>query len=252
MSRQEVRIETEDGVCPASVFEPSTGRGPWPGVLMYMDGVGIRPALFDIAQKLADEGYVVLLPNLFYRIAFTAVDPKKAFTDPDVRKDLMTRVIPSATIPNIMRDTKSFLAFLSNSRKVTGSRIGMTGYCMGGRLAFAASGTFPESVAAIASYHASGLATDDPNSPHRLAPKIQARVYVAGAIDDAGFDDAQKARLEQALTDAAVDHVVETYQARHGFVPADMPVHDAAATERHWRTLVALFRESLAGTRAAE
>jgi carboxymethylenebutenolidase len=246
MPRQEVRIQTDDGVCPANMFQPSTGAGPWPGVLMYMDGVGIREALFDIAQKLADAGYVVLLPNLFYRVDFAAVDPKKAFTDPEVRKDLFTRVMPSASVPNIMRDTKSFLTCLSNSPAVARSRIGMTGYCMGGRLALAASGTFPESVAAIASYHASGLATDDPNSPHRLAPHIQARVYVAGAIEDAGFDDAQKARLEQSLTDAGVDHTVETYPARHGFVPADMPVHDAAATERHWDTLLALFGESLA------
>jgi carboxymethylenebutenolidase len=249
MRRREISIQTEDGSCPASVFEPTTGAGPWPGVLMYMDGVGYRPALFDIAQTLADAGYVVLLPNLFYRIAFKPVDPKKAFTDPDVRKDLMTRVIPSASIPNIMRDTKSFLASLSDLPNVAKSRIGMTGYCMGGRLALAASGTFPDSVAAIASYHASGLATDDPNSPHRLAPSIQARVYVAGAIEDAGFDDAQKARLEQALTDAGVDHLVETYQARHGFVPADMPVHDEAATERHWRTLFALFDEALGASR---
>jgi len=113
------------------------------------------------------------------------------------------------------------------------------------RLSRAVAGTFPDRIAAAASYHASGLANDDPNSPHLLAPRMQARVYVAGAIEDAGFDDAQKTRLEEALTDAGVDHVVETYQARHGWVPADMPVHDEAATERHWRTLLALFDQTL-------
>jgi carboxymethylenebutenolidase len=116
---------------------------------------------------------------------------------------------------------------------------------MGGRLSMAAAGTFPDRITAAASYHASGLATDDPNSPHRLAPKIQARVYVAGAIEDAGFDDAQKERFDRALTEAGVDHVVETYPARHGWVPADMPVHDEAQTERHWRTLFKLFNETL-------
>lgn len=213
---------------------------------MYMDGVGIRPALFDIAQKLADAGYVVLLPDLFYRIDFTPVDPKKLLSDPELRKEWSSRVMPSVTIPNIMRDTKSFLPFLSNYPRVTKSRIGTTGYCLGGRLSIAAAGTFPDRIAAAASYHASGLANDDPNSPHLLAPRMHARVYVAGAIEDAGFDDAQKARLERALGDAGVDHVVETYQARHGWVPADMPVHDEAATERHWRTLLALFNQTLA------
>jgi carboxymethylenebutenolidase len=245
MARREVSIKTEDGNCPASVFEPATGSGPWPGVLMYMDGIGIRPALFDIAQKLTDAGYVVLLPDLFYRIDYTPVDPTKLFSDPEMRKDWSTRVLPAATIPNIMRDTKSFIAFLSSHPKVRQSKIGTTGYCLGGRLSFAAAGTFPDQIAAAASYHASGLATDDPNSPHRLAPRIQARVYIAGAIEDAGFDDAQKERLDQALTDAGVDHLVETYPARHGWVPADTPVHDEAATERHWRTLLALLDQTL-------
>jgi carboxymethylenebutenolidase len=246
MTRSEIRIQTEDGSCPASVFEPSAGAGPWPGVLMYMDGIGYRPAMFDIAQKLADAGYVVLLPNLFYRIDFTPADPAKLFSDPGMRHDFMTRVMPSASIPNIMRDTKAFLACLSSEPNVRDAKIGTTGYCMGGRLSIAAAGTYPERIAAAASYHASGLATDDPNSPHRLAPKMQARVYVAGAIEDAGFDDAQKERFDRALTDAGVDHVVETYPARHGWVPADTPVHDAAQTERHWQTLLALFDETLA------
>lgn len=245
MNRREIQIRTEDGMCPASVFEPSTGAGPWPGVLMYMDGVGYRPAMFDIGQKLADAGYVVLLPNLFYRIDFTPVDPKLAFSDPEIRKDLMTRVMPAASIPNIMRDTKAFLAYLASYPKVRDGKIGTTGYCMGGRLSIAAAGTFPDRITAAASYHASRLATDDPESPHRLAPKMRARVYVAGAIEDAGFDDEQKERFAKALADAGVDHVVETYPARHGWVPADMPVHDAAQTERHWGTLLKLFDETL-------
>ncbi len=245
MNRREVQIQTEDGSCAASVFQPSKGAGPWPGVLMYMDGIGYRPALFDMAQKLADAGYVVLLPNLFYRIDFTPSDPAKLFSDPDLRKDFMTRVMPSASIPNVMRDTKSFLTYLSSQPNVRDAKIGTTGYCLGGRLSIAAAGTFPDRIAAAASYHASGLATDDPNSPHLLAAQMRARVYVAGAIEDAGFDDAQKERFDRALTDAGVDHIVETYPARHGWVPADTPVHDAEQADRHWRTLFKLFKETL-------
>jgi carboxymethylenebutenolidase len=112
-------------------------------------------------------------------------------------------------------------------------------------MALSAAGRYPDRFAAAASYHGSQLATDAPDSPHRLAPAMQARVYVAGAIEDRGFDDAQKQRLEEALTAAGVDHVVETYQARHGWVPSDTPVHDEAATARHWDTLLRLFDESL-------
>jgi len=119
--------------------------------------------------------------------------------------------------------------------------IGITGYCMGGLMSLTAAGTYPDRVAAAASYHGGRLATDAPDSPHRLAPKMKARIYVAGAIEDQSFPDDMKARLEQALTDAGVDHKIETYPAKHGWVLRDTPVYDAAAAERHWNTLLALF-----------
>jgi carboxymethylenebutenolidase len=116
---------------------------------------------------------------------------------------------------------------------------------MGGRLSLSAAGHFPDRIAAAASYHGGGLATDSPDSPHRLAPAIKARVYIGAAIEDRGFDDAQKQRLEQALTDAGIEHTIETYQARHGWVPRDTPVHDPVATERHWQTLLELLERTM-------
>jgi carboxymethylenebutenolidase len=169
----------------------------------------------------------------------------KMFTDPAVRADWMARVLPAASAANIMRDTEVFLAHFDAEPNVKHGRIGITGYCMGGRLSLYAAGHFGDRIAAAASYHGGGLATDAPDSPHRLAPRMTARVYVAGAIEDRGFDDAQKARLEQALTEAGVDHRIETYNARHGWVPRDTPVHDPAATERHWQTLFDLFAGTL-------
>ena len=108
-------------------------------------------------------------------------------------------------------------------------------------MSLTAAGTYPERIAATASYHGGRLATDAPDSPHLLAPKIKSRVYIAGASDDATFPDEMKERLERALTAAGVDHVIETYPAKHGWVFRDMPVYDAAAADRHWRTLLALF-----------
>lgn len=251
MPHTELEIETADGLCPTHVYHPD-GSGPWPTVIMYMDGIGMRPALMEIAERIANDGYYVLLPNLFYRVKFDASNGMKVFTDPDLRRDLMTRVMPSASSTNIMRDTEALLAHVSAQREARSERIGITGYCMGGRLAVYAAGHFGDRVAAAASYHGGGLATDAPDSPHRLAPRMKGRVYVAGAIKDANFDDAQKARLEQALTEARVDHTIETYEALHGFVPRDTPVHDEAATARHWKTLLALFASTLKTSRESK
>jgi carboxymethylenebutenolidase len=240
----ELEIETADGHCPTHAFAPD-GRGPWPGVIVYMDAGGVRPAMTEIAERIASAGYYVLLPDLFYRVEFDASQSMRLYTDPDFRTDLFTRVVPSASAANVMRDTEALLAHLAARPEAREGRIGLTGYCMGGRLSVYAAGNFGKRVAAAASYHGGRLATDAPDSPHRLAPHIKARVYVAGAIDDATFDEAQKARLGQALTEAGVDHTIETYDALHGFVPRDTPVHDEAATARHWETLLALFGRTL-------
>lgn len=244
MPHTEVQIKTQDGACPTHVYTPD-GRGPWPAVIVYEDAIGIRPAMMEIAEHIANAGYYVLLPNLFYRVGFVAGDPKTLFSDPESRKDLMTRIIPSASAANVARDTEAFLAFIDKQPRAEHGKIGIVGYCMGGRVALYVAGQFGDRIAAVGAYHASGVATDAPDSPHRFANNISARVYVGGAIEDAGFDEAQKERLERALTDAGVEHTIETYNARHGFVPRDMPVHDEAATQRHWKTLLDLFGRSL-------
>jgi carboxymethylenebutenolidase len=249
MPHAQLQIETADGHCPTYVYHPE-GSGPWPGVIVYMDAMGIRPAMMEIAERIADAGYCVLLPDLFYRVEFDASQGARIFADPAARQDLFTRVIPSASAANVMRDTEALLEHLDAMPEARGGRIGVTGYCMGGRLSMYAAGHFGGRIAAAAAYHAGGLATDAPDSPHRLASRMEARVYVAGAIEDPNFDDTQKARLQQALTEAGVDHTVETYDARHGFVPRDTPVHDEAATARHWETLLALFGQTLRGGEA--
>jgi carboxymethylenebutenolidase len=246
MPRDTIELETQDGRCPAHIFHPE-GEGPWPGLLFFMDGIGIRSALFDMAERMTSGGYYVLLPDLFYRIGPTSFDAKTLFTDPVQREFFNKEVLPKATIGNIMRDTNAFLAHLDAEPRVRRGKIGVTGYCMGGRMSFAAAGNFPDRIAASASYHPSGLATDAPDSPHQLASQITARVYVGGAKEDRGFDDAQKERLDRALTDAGVAHTIETYDARHGWVPADTPAHDPEEAERHWRTLFALLGGTLGG-----
>jgi carboxymethylenebutenolidase len=245
----EIAIRTRDGSCRSFVFRPvGHGAGPWPGVLVYMDGIGIRPAMLELGERLASHGYYVLLPDLFYRSgAYAPMDAKTVFSDPEQRKVLMEKFFAHATQANVMSDSAAFFDHLERQPEVRTGKLGVTGYCMGGLMALTAAGTYPGRIAATGVYHASRLATDAPDSPHLLAPKMRSRVYVAGAIEDAGFTDGMKARLEQALAEAKVDHVVETYPARHGFVFRDTPAYDRAAAERHWATLTALLQATLPG-----
>jgi carboxymethylenebutenolidase len=240
----QIEIKTRDGLCPSFVYRPA-GTGPWPAVLVYMDGIGIRPAMLELGERLATYGYFVLLPDLYYRSGPYAPMGADVFADPEKRKVLMEKYFGLATQANIMSDTQAFLDYLAAQSDVKPGGVGTTGYCMGGLMSLTAAGTYPDRIVATASYHGGRLATDDPASPHLLAPKMKARVYVAGAIEDQSFTDEMKARLEEALTRAGVDHKVETYPAKHGWVFRDLPVYDAAAAERHWQSLTALFDAKL-------
>ncbi|HEU0031474.1 MAG TPA: dienelactone hydrolase family protein [Kofleriaceae bacterium] len=246
MSHETTEIVTDDGTCPAHVFRPA-GTGPWPAVLLYMDGIGMRPALHAIAERLASGGYYVLMPDMFYRGGpYVAPDPKQLFADEAMRKAHFAKFFAPDFIDRAMRDTRAFLAFLDAQPDARADRIAVAGYCMGGRLAIVAAGTFGDRIAAAAAFHPGNVVTDAPDSAHLLAPGIRARVYVAGATDDATFTDDHKQRLADALTAAGVDHVIETYPARHGFVPADTPVHDPACADRHWRALFDLLGQTIA------
>lgn len=243
-------IETHDGRCPVHTYAPDRA-GQFPVVVVFMDGIGMRSAVLDVAARIASAGYFAFLPDLFYRVGYKAEYGVNVFSDPVARADLMTRIMPSASAANVMRDMEAFFTYIDAQPDARRGKFGITGYCMGGRLALYAAGHFADRFAAAASYHPGGLATDAPDSPHTMVPRIKARVYVAGAIEDRSFDDAQKERLERALSDAGVNHTIETYPARHGWVFADTPTHDQVAAERHWRTLLDLLAQTLATPAAA-
>jgi carboxymethylenebutenolidase len=209
-----------------------------------MDGFGIRPTLNDMAKRLADGGYAVLLPDLYYRSGPSApMDPKLVFGNPELRGKFMAYV-QSLNRDRKIADASACVDFLLSRPEVKGDRLAATGYCLGGNVALTAAGGLPGKFAAVASFHGGRLATDDPESPHRFAKNIDARVYVAGAIQDEWFTDAHKRELEKSLADAGVKHLVETYPARHGFTMPDAPPYDRAAAERHWDALFQLLRET--------
>ncbi len=247
---EKITLKTRDGTCPSYVYRPAQGRA-WPAVLVFMDGLAIRPAMLELGERLSTYGYFVLLPDLFYRSGpYEPMDPRVVFSDPEKRKVLFEKFFALATPANIMSDTRAFLEYLAAQPEVHQGGIGTTGYCMGGLMSLTAAGTYPDRIVAAASYHGGRLATEEPDSPHRLAPKMKARIYVAGAIEDPSFPDDMKERLEQALSQARVDHQIETYAAKHGWVFRDTPVYDAAAAERHWQTLVALLDSKLKPAKA--
>jgi carboxymethylenebutenolidase len=148
-------------------------------------------------------------------------------------------------VEKTMRDTRAFLDHIAAQPDVRPGPVAVTGYCMGARMALSAAGTYPDRITAVAGYHPGNLANDAADSPHLLAANIRARVYIGAASEDPSFPDEQKQKLDEALTAAGVDHVIETYPARHGWVPTDTPVYDAAQAERHWQTLEALLARSL-------
>jgi len=240
-----IEIATQDGTCAAHELRPET-PGPWPAVLVYIDGIGMRPALLPIAERICAHGTYVLMPDLFYRLGpYQAPDAGQLFSNHEVRSAWFAKAVTAVNAANTMRDTAAFLAHIEAQPDVGRGKIGTTGYCMGGRMSISAAGTFPDRIAAAAAYHPGGLATDAPDSPHRLAGNIKARLFIGAAMEDANFDAAQQQRLREALDAAQVRYDLVEFPAKHGWVPSDTPVHDAAQAERHFETMFALFDAEL-------
>lgn len=242
MARTDLTITTPDGDARAYSFTPDAGEGPWPAAIFYMDAPAIRPALFDMAQRLANAGYYVLLPDMFWRIGpYEPIDLKSITTD-EQRRAVFGKMFGSTSPEKAMSDTGAFLDYLAQQPQVKGLKVGATGYCMGGAMVLRAAGTYPNRIAAGGAFHGGNLATDAEDSPHLLIPKMKAKILVAGADEDRGFDDAQCERLDAAFKAAGTDAVVTIYRgAKHGYAPADMPVYNLEAAERHWRELIALL-----------
>jgi carboxymethylenebutenolidase len=242
--RTDVTVPTPDGLCPSTMITPD-GQGPWPAVLVFMDAGGVRPAMIEIAAHLADLGYVAFVPEMYYRHGpYESFSVGAAFTDPGERERLMA-MARSLTKAMAASDAGAFLTFLSERPEVAGTRFGSTGYCLGGGLSLTAAAHHPGQIVAAASFHGGNLATDAPDSPHRVVGRITGRVYVAAAENDETFPPDQARLLEAALTEAGVHHTMETYSALHGFAVPDNPTYDPDAAARHWRALGELLDAGL-------
>jgi carboxymethylenebutenolidase len=215
-------------------------------VLLFPDAGGARETMRVMADRLAGMGYVALVPDVYYREGeWTPFDIATVFSDENERARL-SGFMSSLTRDRIVADTGAYLDYLLSRPEVAGSTAGTTGYCMGGRLSLITAGAHPDKVGAAASFHGGRVAVeDDPESPHLAANRISATVYVAGAEDDGSFTTEQAQLLDSALTEAGVRHTVEFYPAKHGFAVPDNPTYDAAAEDRHWKALEALYGSAL-------
>jgi carboxymethylenebutenolidase len=245
MPKEQVTIRTRDGDCPCHVVTPARG-GKFPGVIFFMDAGGIRPALFDMTQRLADAGYVVLLPDMFYRAGpYGPFMPKELFAG-DFRA-VIGPLMATTGNDKAAEDTGALLAYLDTRSDVAGNKLGAVGFCMGGGMALAAAGIYPDRFSAVASFHGGNLATDAQSSPHLFAPKLQAEIYIAAAENDGSYPPEMAARFEQALAQAGVRYSTETYPAAHGWMKPDFPVYDHAQAERGWVAILELFARDLGG-----
>ncbi|MDO0930558.1 dienelactone hydrolase family protein [Streptomyces sp. DG2A-72] len=242
-----VDIPTEDGTADAYLSHPGDGS-PRPAVLLYMDALGLRPRLNAMADRLAEAGYTVLVPNVFYRHGRAPVFELPEFIDDASRPALFEHILPimqSLTPDAAMRDADAYLRWLADCPAAADGPVALTGYCMGAGLALRTAGTYPERVAAAAGFHGGRLASDSPDSPHLVAEHITAELYFGHADEDPSLSPEQIQRLEDALTAAGVRHQCEVYPgAHHGFTQSDTSAYDREGDERHWAALLDLLKRT--------
>jgi len=250
-----VQVTTPDGVCDAAFIHPSSGSHP--GVLIWADAFGLRPSMRDIGKRIAAEGYSVLVPNPFYRVAKAPVIQDTAsfsFQNPADMAKLQPLMASINAAGAAEKDAVAFVAFLDAQAAVNkAKKLGTQGYCMGGPLVVRTAAAVPDRIGAGASFHGGGLVNDTPRSPHLLAPKIKARMYFAIASNDDARQPDAKDKLREAFAAAKVPAEIEVYAgALHGWCVPDMPlqngnpIYSKPDAERAWTKLVALYKAALA------
>ncbi|WP_110657153.1 dienelactone hydrolase family protein [Salinicola halimionae] len=243
MPHEQIVIVTHEGECKTHIFTSGDKPGG-PAVVFYMDAGGIRPAVLAMAQRLADAGFVVLLPDLFYRYGpYGPFDPQEVFKG-DVRA-ILGPLMATTGISRSVADTEAFLTYLDTRTDVRGSKVGAVGFCMGGGMAIAAAGSWPDRFTAVASFHGGNLATDAVDSPHIFVDTLKAELYMAVAENDASYPPSMAEQFEHSLTKAKVRYQTEIYSAAHGWMKPDFPVYDEEAAEYGWQQMLEFFSRTL-------
>jgi len=247
----DVVVTTPSGTCDAALVHPE-GKGRWPAVILFVDAFGLRPAMRDMAKRLATGGYTVLVPNPYYRSTKApGIGPEFDFGNPDDRAKLGVLRAP-LTSDAVMQDSTAYIAFLDAQPSVDKkAKMGVFGYCMGGPMTLQAAAANPDRIGAGASFHGGGLVTDKPDSPHLLVPKLKAQFYFGIAANDDEKQPDAKTQLEQAFRAAHLIAKIEVYEGTlHGWCVKDMPlqegkpIYNVPQAERAWNELTALYKRA--------
>jgi carboxymethylenebutenolidase len=251
VTEADVQVHTPSGTCDAALIHPQ-GNGHWPAVILFVDAFGLRPAMRDIAKRLAADGYTVLVPNPYYRSTKApGIEPGFDFTNAADRAKLEALRAPITT-DAVMQDATAYVKFLDAQSGVDKkAKMGVFGYCMGGPMTMQAAAAQPERIGAGASFHGGGVATDKPDSPHLLVPKMKAQYYFGIAANDDQRQPDAKTQLDEAFHAAHLPAKIEVYEGTlHGWCVKDMPlqagkpIYNEAAAERAWNELVTLYKRA--------
>jgi len=242
---KDVEVKTADGTADAAFYYPA-GKGTWPAVLVWPDILGLRPVFRELGKRLAAQGYVVLVPNPFYRSKRApVVEGAFDFSKPEDRAKVMA-LRQAMTNEGIDKDAVAYLAFLDAQAQTNRKKkAGVQGYCMGGPLSFRTAAAVPNRIGAVGSFHGGGLTTKNPDSPHLLIPKTKASYLVAVAQNDDKAQPDSKDILKKAFADAKLKATVEVYPANHGWCVKGSQVYDEASAEKAWAELTKLYKANL-------
>lgn len=241
----EVEIKTADGVADAYFVHPAKGKHP--GVLIWPDIFGLRPAFKQMAKRLAESGYSVLVINPFYRIKKAPTsEPNADFNDPETRK-MLSGMSSTMTAATALVDSAAFIAYLDSQASVNKKKkIGTMGYCMGGPLVLRTAADQSERIGAAATFHGGGLVTDKPDSPHLSIPKMKAQFLIAIAENDDQRQPTAKDVLREAFAKAKLPAEIEVYAGTlHGWCPIDSRVYNQEQAEKAWGRMLVLFKTAL-------
>ncbi|HEX7674923.1 MAG TPA: dienelactone hydrolase family protein [Bdellovibrio sp.] len=241
MNKKTIDLKTQDGICDTYVSYPE-GQKNLPAILLYIDAIGLRPRIEEMADQMAAKGYFVIAPNLFYRTRRAPVFDYSVLPD---RAKLFEQIMPVASqlkTDMAERDARAFIDFIKAQPQVNIKKMGTVGYCMGGAHALRTAGNFPDTFQAVATYHVGNAVWNDPSSPHHWFPKIKAEVYMGHADNDQHMPPAQMEQVEMFLTENHIRHKTELYpHCPHGWTMKDMPMYNAEGEQKHWKTLFELF-----------
>ena len=246
VTETDVQVKTPDGMADAALYHPA-GKGPWPGVLIWCDFLSLRPVFREMGRRLAGEGYVVLVPNFYYRSKKAPVfDGAFNFASQEDRAKL-TPMRQALTNVAVEKDAGAYIDFIDAQPQTDRKKkIGVQGYCMGGPLTVRTAAVRPNRVGAAATFHSGALITTDPSSPHLLIPKTKAAYLIATAQNDDKQRPTEKEELRKLFADSKLKATVEVYPADHGWCVKGGPAYNEAQAERAWAELLKLYKANLA------